>query len=445
MKKYIKIILIIFVLLIVAGVYFGYQIYQMTSGSEKLTGKLELIPEANKEFPPLTYGEADWPAWQGLNFDGKSNYTGIKTVWSDGLKKLWQVDYLCQDNSTVSWSAPVVQGNRLVIPGRDKKNDLVFCLNANNGDLIWAGSYLAETGTSHGPGSRATPFIDNDRIYTFGRGGDLVCWQLLDGKMLWRKNVKDEGGEEPDWGLSSTPIVFENKVIVQGGGDALIIAYDKISGEVIWKSMKGDSGYSATTIITINKETFLLVYHAMGLSCLEPEDGKIEWTVPWETDYGVNATTPLVAGNIIFHSAGYGMGSQALDVSNNVVNVLWTNKKFEAQHTDPVILDGYVYGYSGESYVNKGDFMCIELATGKEMWSTKKIGQGTLAYVDGHLICLDIKGNLYLVKPDPTGFNLIAEIKAALKNVKSRAWTNPVVANGKLYLRYMQQLVCYEL
>ncbi len=113
------------------------------------------------------------------------------------------------------------------------------------------------------------------------------------------------------------------------------------------------------------------------------------------------------------------MGSQAIDISNNVVDVLWTNKKFEAQHTDPVIIDGYVYGYSGESYVNKGDFMCIELATGKKIWSTKDIGQGTLAYVDGHLICLDIKGNLFLVKPDPSGFNSIGEMKAAIKNVKS--------------------------
>ncbi len=252
----------------------------MTSASEKLTGKLELIPEASKKIPPLTIGEADWPAWQGLNFDGKSNYTGIKTDWSDGLKKLWHVDYLCQDNSTVSWSAPVVQGNRLVIPGRDKKNDLVFCLNANNGNLIWVGSYLAETGTSHGPGARATPFIDEDRLYTFGRGGDLVCWQLLDGKMLWRKNVKDEGGEEPEWGLSSSPIVFENKVIVQGGGDALVIAYDKISGETIWKSMKGHAGYSASTLMILDETPYLLVYHAMGLSCLDPQNGKNIWTVP---------------------------------------------------------------------------------------------------------------------------------------------------------------------
>jgi len=445
MKKYVKIILIILAVLLIVGAYFGYQMYQMTSGSEKLTGNLESIPEAIKKVPPLTKGEADWPAWQGLNFDGKSNYTGINTDWSEGLNKLWHVDYLCQDKSTASWSAPVIQGNRLVVPGRDKINDLVFCLNADNGDLIWVGSYKAETETSHGPGARATPFIDEDRVYTFGRGGDLVCWQLLDGKMVWRKNVKDEGGEEPEWGLSTTPIVFENEVIVQGGGDALVIAYDKMSGEVIWKSMTGDAGYSASTLMTMDDMPYLIVYHAMGLSLLDPRDGNEIWTVPWETDYGVNATTPLVDGNIIFHSSGYGMGSQAIDASNKAANVLWKNENFEAQHTDPVILDSYVYGYSGESYVNKGDFMCIELATGKEMWSTKEIGQGTLAYDDGHLICLDIKGNLFLVKPDPTGFNLIGEIKMAIEDVKSRAWTKPVIANGKLYLRYMQRLICYEL
>lgn len=445
MKKSVKIILIIVAILLIAGIYFGYQIYNMTSASEKLTGNIEIIPEPPKNVPPLTHGDADWPAWQGLNFDGKSNYKGINKDWSNGLKELWSVDYLCQNKSTVSWSAPVIQGNRLVVPGRDKDNDLVFCIDADNGDLFWVGSYIAKTETSHGPGARATPFIDEDRVYTYGRGGDLVCWQLLDGKMLWQKNTIDEGGKEPEWGLSSTPIVYDNKVIVQGGGKALIIAYNKMSGDVIWKSMSGKAGYSAATIMKTEQKNYLLVYHGMGLSCLEPENGLVIWTVPWETDYGVNATTPLVEGSTIFHSSGYGMGSQAIDVTNNDVNVLWENKNFEAQHTDPVIIDGYIYGYSGESYVNKGDFMCIELATGKEMWSTKEIGQGTLTYVDGFLICLDIKGNLFMVKPDPSKFNLIGELQDAIKNVKSRAWTKPVVANGKLYLRYMQQLVCYEL
>jgi len=445
MKRHVKIILVVVAIVLILGIYFGVQIYKMISGSEPLSGKQENIPTKMATIPPITKGIADWPNWRGTNFDGKSATKGIITNWSKGLEKLWHVNYLCQDNSTASWSAPVVQGNRLIVTGRDKNNDLVFCINADNGELIWSGSYEAKGETSHGPGSRATPFINEDRVYTFGRSGDLVCWQLEDGKLLWRKNVKDVGGAEPSWGFSTTPLVLDNRIIVQGGGNALVIAYDKLTGDVLWKSMEGDVGYAAAITMNIENEVKLLIYHGKGLSCLNPSDGKALWTVPWPTDYGVNATTPIVYNDIIFHTSGYKMGCEALKVTKGGYSVLWKNNTMEAQHSDPILSDGYIYGYSGESVRNVGQFKCLELSTGKEMWSTNLIGQGTTIFVDGHLICQDLKGNLFLLDPDPSGFKKMGEIKSALEDVKNPAWTVPVVANGKLYLRYMQQLVCYKL
>jgi outer membrane protein assembly factor BamB len=445
MKRSVKIIFIIIALVLVSGAYFGYQIYQSIMGSEPISGSQDKIPETMATIPPITKGDADWTNWRGENFEGKSSMKGIQTDWSKGLKKIWQVNYLCQDQGTASWAASVIQGNSLVIPGRDEKNDLVFCINADSGELIWKGSYEAEAGTSHGPGSRATPFINENRVYTFGRSGDLVCWQLEDGKLLWRKNVKDAGGSEPQWGFSTTPLVFENKVIVQGGGKALVIAYDKTTGDLLWKSMEGEAGYAAAINMSIENEVKLLIYHGTGISCLNPSDGKPLWTAPWATEYGVNATTPIVSNNIVYHTSGYKMGCEALKVTNYGYTVIWKSNIMEAQHSDPVLIDGYIYGYSGESSRNNGQFKCIELSTGKEMWSTNKIGQGTTTYVDGHLICLDIKGNLFLVKPNSSGFKKVGEIKAAIEGVKNPAWTVPVIANGKLYLRYMQQLVCYKL
>lgn len=445
MKRSVKIILVVVAIVLAVGIYFGYQLYQLVMGSEPITGKQENIPNPMSPTPPITTGTADWTNWRGANFEGKSATKGILTDWSKGLKKLWHVNYLCQDNATASWSSPVIQGNRLIVPGRDEKNDLVFCINADTGELIWKGSYEAEAGSSHGPGSRATPFINEDRVYTFGRSGDLVCWQLEDGKLLWQKNVKEAGGAEPQWGFSTTPLVLDDKVIVQGGGTALVIAYDKRTGDVLWKSMEGEAGYAAAITMNIENEVNLLVYHGTGLSCLNPSDGKPLWTVPWPTEYKVNATTPIVSNDIIFHSSGYKMGCEAIKVTKNGYTVLWKNGLLEAQHTDPILLDGYIYGYSGESSHNNGQFKCIELSTGKEMWSTGEIGQGTTTFVDGHLICQDIKGNIFLIKPNPSAFAKIGEIKSAIGNVKNPAWTVPVVANGKLHLRYLQQLVCYKL
>jgi outer membrane protein assembly factor BamB len=445
MKRYVKIILIIVAVLLAFGVYYGYQIYRVIAGSEPLSGKQDNIPAKMASLPPVTKGIADWPNWRGENFEGKSATKGIKTDWTGGLEKKWHINYLCQDKSTASWSAPVVQGNRLIVPGRDEKNDLVFCIHAESGDLIWAGSYKAEAAVSHGPGSRATPFISEDRVYTFGRSGDLACWQLEDGKLIWKKNVKDAGGIEPTWGFSTTPLVLDNKVIVQGGGTALVIAYDKLTGDMLWKSMEGEVGYAAAITMKIENEVKLIVYHGKGLACLDPSDGKVLWNAPWPTDYCVNATTPVVYDDIVFHASGYKMGCEALKVTREGYSVLWKNNALEAQHTDPILIDGYLYGYSGESARNNGHFKCIELSTGKEMWSTGAIGQGTTTFVDGYLICLDIKGNLFLVDPDPSGFKKVGEIKHVIEDVKNPAWTVPVVANGKLYLRYLQQLICYEL
>jgi len=444
MKKRTKIILTIIAVILIFVGYQGYQIYQNVAGSENISSN-ENIPVVNNEKSELNFGDDDWSHWRGKNLDGKSSTLGIKTDWTNGLNKRWQVDYLCQDNSTGSWSSVAVQGNRLIVPGRDENNDLVFCLNAETGELIWTGSYLAEALTPHGKGARGTPFIDNDRVYTFGRSGDLVCWNLLDGKMLWKKNVLELGGVEPDWGYSISPFVFEDKVIVQGGGEALVIAYDKMTGEVIWKSLEGKAGFSSAMPIHIQDETFLLIFHGLALSCINPADGSELWRVPWETDYGVNSSTPIVDNDVIFFASGYGMGGQAIRASKTAYKVLWSNPDFEAQHTDPILIDGYFYGYTGNSSRNKGEFKCVEFSTGKEMWSTKEIGNGTTVYVDGYLICMDYKANLFLIEPHKDEFRLRSKFEKAIADVKYLAWTPPVIANGKLYLRYLQNLSCFDL
>ena len=454
---YIPLILVIFIV-----IFGGWQAWIAINGNEKLSGTQNAIPKPVSIIPPLETGENDlsrasrsndWPCWRGPNEDGKSNVTGIIKDFSNGLKKAWEVNYLCQGKSNVSWSSAAVSGNRLVVPGRDDNDDLVFCLNSLNGELIWYGSYKAKTGSSHGPGSRATPYIDEDRVYTFGRGGDLVCWSLENGKLLWKRNVEDAGGKEPTWGHSSSPLVYKDKVIVQGGGDALVIAYNKMNGEIIWKSMKGKAGYAAVISMKIEDANEILVFQGTGLSCLNPDDGRELWTAEWQTSYNVNATTPAVSArlsspksdSIVFITSGYGTGCEALKVSQTKADVLWTNKTIASHHSDPIIIDGYIYCYSGQSDQNRGSFKCVELETGKEMWSTDAIGWGTTLYVDGCLLCMDIKGNLFLVEPNPDEFKLITKFKNALGEVSNPAWTIPVIANGKLYMRYMQRLICYDI
>lgn len=449
LKKILKVVLAIIGVVLIAVIVMAF-IYResidiMFSNNKIKTPEKTEIEIVKGEITPITRGEADWISWRGVNGDGRSGVTGIKTDWSGGLKKTWEIDYLCRGEDSATWSAPVIQGNRLVVCGRDMEKDVVFCLNPEDGSLIWKQAYPAQTTPSYGAGFRATPWIDDDRVYTFGRGGDLTCWNLLNGDKIWHKNVNDEGGKEPTWGHSSSPLVTGTLVIVNGGGTARTIAYDKINGNLLWKTGTGPAGYAAISMMEIEGEPAVLSFHGKGLSAILPEDGKELWNVEWETDYDVNATTPVKKGSMVFITSGYKTGAQLLKVSKSGVEVVWKSKIFASHHSDPFIIDGHIYGYSGDSMQNKGYFKCIELETGTEKWSTKEIGWGTSVAVEDYLITCDVKGNLFLIKPDPEKFVKITGVPKILGKVRGAAWTKPVLANGRLYLRFKQSLVCFDI
>ena len=416
------------------------------SGTQELSERPEAIPKpAARSLEPLAEGEADWVSWLGTKGDGRSSVTGIISDWSGGLKKRWQVDFLCQGSSSAAWSAPVIQGNRLIVTGRSTESDLVFCLNPADGSLLWQASYSAKADAAHGAGPRATPVIVQDRVYTFGRSGDLVCWSLFDGRELWRVNVADEGGKEPTWGYASSPLIVGAHIIVQAGGSAGTIAYDRMTGNVAWKSGEAMAGYAALTRMVVAGRPLLLAFHGKGLAALHEDNGEVLWNLPWETPYDVNATTPVIIGESVFITSGYGTGGTLLKVGLSEAETVWKNKAIASHHSDPYAIDGYLYGYSGDSYQNKGSFKCVSVATGAETWATNKMGWGTCVFVDGYLLCCDIEGNLSLMRPNPERFVKVAEMRSALGDIEGPVWTRPVVANGLLYLRCKQRLVCYNL
>jgi outer membrane protein assembly factor BamB len=449
-KKILKVLLgiigVILIGIIVLAVIYRETIDIMLSNNKIQTpAEIEdVIVSAPME--SITKGESDWICWRGADGDGRSGVSGIKTDWSDGLSKVWEIDFLCQGEDSATWSAPVIQGNRLVVCGRDDLNDMVFCLNPKDGGLIWKQGYSAKpSSSSYGAGFRATPWIDDDRVYTFGRGGDLVCWNLLNGDKIWHKNVNDEGGAEPTWGHSSSPLVSDSLVIVNGGGTARTIAYDKMSGDVVWKTGSGPGGYAAVSLMEMEGEPVVLSFHGEGLAAITLKEGKELWNVNWETLNDVNATTPVTKDHLAFITSGYGTGGAVLKVNRSGAEVIWKNRVFASHHSDPFIIDGHIYGYSGDSMQNKGAFKCIELETGVEKWSTKEIGWGTCVGVEEYLLCCDVKGSLFLIKPDPEKFVKVTSIPKIWGKVRGATWTLPVLANGKLYLRFKQSLMCFEI
>ncbi|MHC4249542.1 MAG: outer membrane protein assembly factor BamB family protein [Planctomycetota bacterium] len=204
--------------IVVLGLVGGWFLRRHLRGVDDVSGPRGAIPPATASPGPVTKGEADWPCWRGPTRDGRSPVTGIRTDWSGGLRKVWEVDYLCQGTPTQTWSAPVVQGNRLVVPGRDPERDHVFCLDPETGGLIWHRSYEAPVDAGQGPGARATPFIDDDRVYTFGKSGDLACWRIEDGSPVWRRNVGDDGGKAPCGGTPRHRLCMAGGSTSRGAG-----------------------------------------------------------------------------------------------------------------------------------------------------------------------------------------------------------------------------------
>lgn len=429
----------------VAALAFFWPSLRILTGAGGVSGKEAPIPRPASTLPPLEKGAADWTCWRGPRGDGRSPVTGIRTDWSGGLPKLWEVNYLCRGENSAAWSSPAVAGNRVVVPGRDGGRDVVFCLHAATGELLWLAAYEAPVPSSHGSGPRATPAIDGDRVYTFGRGGDLICWSLLDGTSLWHRNVKDEGGAPPQWGHSSSPLVVGDLVVVQGGGSCRAIAFHKKTGQVAWKSGLGPAGYAAPALAEFPGGPQILVFHGKGIAGVEPSGGRELWNYPWETDYEVNATTPVAEGDRVFITSSYGKGGALLGVGPAGAEAIWTTKEYASHHSDPILLGGHLYGYEGPSFQNRGKFRCLEFATGAVKWTSSEIGWGTTVGVDGHLLCQDIRGNLFLVRPAPDAFAKVAEWRNALGEIEGPAWTIPVAANGRLYLRHKQTLACHDL
>jgi outer membrane protein assembly factor BamB len=431
MKKFLKIAAGIILLAFVGSVFWFYDSIIIMTENKNITGKIDKIPETEaKVFPPITSTELDWTTWLRADLSNTAEVASLPLNWSDGLKKLWEVNYLCQDEATAVWSAPVLKGNRLIVCGRDDDNDILFCLDPENGKPIWKNSYPAKAGRSYGSGFRATPWIDEDRVYTFGRAGDLVCWKLLDGKILWRRNVKEEGGKEPKWGYSSSPLVYNSLVITHAGGSARTIA---------------QAGYAALRIMKIDGRPTVLSFHGEGLAAIDPESGKELWNTPWTTKYDVNATTPVFKDNLIFITSGYSTGGELIRASRGKAEIVWKNKNIASHHSDPFIEGEYIYGYSGYSLQNRGEFKCLDLKTGEEKWSTGNLGWGSTIKVNDYLLCMDIKGNLFLVKPNPEKPEIITTLPEALGNVQGAAWTKPIVAQKKLFLRFKQKLLCLSL
>ena len=426
---------------------------------------------------------SDWPQFLGPSADGHSPETGLLERWpQDGPPRLWS------KRIGTGYSAPSVKGNLLVLHHRVGNEEIVEAFQTADGAPVWRHAYPSRYRDPYGynNGPRCTPLLTENRCYTYGAEGKLVCLNLADGKLVWQRDTqKDFQVPEAFFGVGSSPILEDGLLIVMVGGqpNAGVVAFDAETGKTVWESVGRDNwdglpkigwrgeppvrwqesmkqaSYATPVAATIHGQRHLLCFMRQGLVSLDPKTGRVHFSYWFRStvNESVNAANPVVQGDTILVSgAYYHVGAVLLRVQpdGRGVKEVWRDTVLEIHWTTPVLRDGHVYAFSGR---NEPDarFRCVEMATGKLKWdidqswakySTKqpeRYGRGSAIVADGKLIVLGEGGRLGLFEASPERAEEISSFQ--VPEMHHPCWAAPVLSRGQLYLRSEDFLVCYGL
>jgi outer membrane protein assembly factor BamB len=337
------------------------------------------------------------------------------------------------------FSAPVVAGGKLILFQRQDNSEVVEALNPATGASIWkfeyATSYRDDFGFDEGP--RGTPAVADGKIFTHGAEGVLHALDLSTGRRLWRVDTFSKFGiQKQFFGAAASPLVGE-AVYLNVGGSAGVAAFDKNSGNVLWTATTDEAGYSSP--IQWNK--IILAFTRAGLVGIE-SSGKIRFSFPWRSrsQASVNAALPVAAGSLVFLSASYSTGAVVLDISGAEPKKLWSSDDALSNHyATSVYRDGNLYGFHGRQEYGQ-ELRCIEMRTGKVMWTVERFGAGSVTLAGDRLFVVKENGEAVVAPAVPAAFRV--EGKAQLLPAVVRSY--PAISDGRVYLRNEHTLAAYD-
>ncbi|MEX2174787.1 MAG: PQQ-binding-like beta-propeller repeat protein [Pirellulaceae bacterium] len=400
--------------------------------------------------------EANWPTFRGVGRTAVSPDTGLLQSWPDaGPPLVWEAAGVGRGYSSLA-----IADGRIYTLGDglsttpDDKEEYLTCLNLADGKPLWktkTGPAWNE-GKTPWQGSRSTPTVDGERVYVVTPHGKLVCCGSAGGSLLWQKDLKqDFGGKKGDgWGYSESVLIDGGKVVCTPGGEkATLVALDKLTGEPLWQTDRPGNrgaGHSSIVMSRIGETPVYVQSTASGPMGVQADNGKLLWTYDIDRTTAV-IPTPIVRGELVFFTAGYGRGGALLkqvagkDGAIEVEEIYPLQTELGNKHGGVVLVGDHLYGDSED----RGMPFSAELLTGEVQWK-ERVGGGSaaVAAADGHLYFRFADGTMRLVEANPEAYKAVGQFKIPGSG-DLPSWSHPVIAGGRLYLREGDKLLCYEL
>jgi outer membrane protein assembly factor BamB len=388
-----------------------------------------------------TVSGMDWPQWLGPDRNGSSPETGLLTDWpKEGPKVLWKVP------GGDGYSSVAVAAGRAYTLVQRGDDELVIALDAVSGKELWqirsGPAYLNKFGN----GPRSTPSIDGGFVYVQSVTGPLVCLEAASGKVVWQHDLlKEFGAKNIRWGLSASPLIEGELVLaVPGAKGAGVAAFHKKDGRLAWKTGDDKAAYASPVAVTVGGRRQIIFFNATGLLAVAPDTGAELWRIPWTTEFDCNIATPLVIGDRLFVSSGEDNGCALYQLSaGGTPEPVWESKGKKSVMINywatSVVHNGYLFGLSGE-FDRAINLNCIDVKTGKLMWSQKDMGKAAVTLAAGHLLIVTKKGDLVLAPATPEGYRETARLP-----LLAETRTAATIADGRLYLRDREDIFALDI
>jgi outer membrane protein assembly factor BamB len=426
----------------------GFQLYHAhrirRELNEDLIRELAEATILEEEAAPASAG---WPQWRGPKRNSVVHSSDLLTDWpDDGPPVKWQ------KSLALGYSSFAVKNGRLYSLFKSGAEEVVACWLCEDGKELWRYPYSTASRVDGYPGPRSTPTLDEDSLYTVGSGGKLLCLDAASGSLRWQKELlADFQATAPTYGVAFSPLVDGDLLIANPGGanGNSVAAFNKRTGELVWKSLDEPAGYSSPIAFTIAGTRQIIFFLAKCLVGVRAHDGQLCWRYPWETPQDVNASTPLAFEarrgdhtlHYVFLCSDYGKGCALLKIAATAgggfeAEQVYRGDQMRSLFASPVRRGEYLYGNSASH------FACMNLRTGQVQWTLAGTKNGSPLCVNDFLLVLSDNGKLQLLDASPERHDPLAEARPFREG---RCWTMPALADGFLIVRNESQMKCYDL